>query len=177
MSIKNSSTLHNFAKRGDKCLSKPEGEDKLGTSHDKLGCESLEERSETLVLHHAGNNPEAAFGVLEVPVLDTCLDDVEGRRDDERCACTTNGGDEVLRPRGRVVVGELVEVLLRRGGSTKQLFQLSDKSCQSGKTSERTANDPGALRAAVQPHPRYSPKPSSAMILINPRPRKASGLV
>lgn len=40
-----------------------------------------------------------------------------------------------------------------------------------------TANDPGALRAAVQPAPRYSPMPSSEMILNRPRPRKASGFV
>lgn len=41
----------------------------------------------------------------------------------------------------------------------------------------RTANEPGALRAAVHPAPRYKPIPSSEMILNSPRPRKASGLV
>lgn len=42
---------------------------------------------------------------------------------------------------------------------------------------KRTANEPGALRAAVHPAPRYKPIPSSEMILKRPRPRKASGLV
>jgi hypothetical protein len=41
----------------------------------------------------------------------------------------------------------------------------------------RTAKEPGAFLAAVQPHPRYSPKPSSLTILKTPRPRKASGFV
>lgn len=40
-----------------------------------------------------------------------------------------------------------------------------------------TAKEPGALRAAVHPAPRYKPIPSSEMILNSPRPRKASGLV
>jgi hypothetical protein len=40
-----------------------------------------------------------------------------------------------------------------------------------------TAKDPGALRAAVHPQPRYKPKPSSAIILATPLPRKASGFV
>lgn len=40
-----------------------------------------------------------------------------------------------------------------------------------------TAKLPGAFRAAVQPHPRYSAKPSSAMMRNTPRPRNASGFV
>jgi len=41
----------------------------------------------------------------------------------------------------------------------------------------RTAKDPGAFLAAVQPQPLYSPNPSSRTILTTPRPRKASGFV
>jgi hypothetical protein len=74
------------------------------------------------VLHHVGHNPETAFGVLKVPVLNTRLDDIERSRDDERCAGSGDGGDKVLRPRRRVVVGEFVEVLLRDCGTTKELF-------------------------------------------------------
>src|SRR5258706_2395392 len=39
----------------------------------------------------------------------------------------------------------------------------------------RTAKLPGAFRAIVQPHPRYSDVPSSETIRRSPRPRKASG--
>ena len=39
-----------------------------------------------------------------------------------------------------------------------------------------TAKLPGALRAMVQPHPRYSADPSSLKIRMKPRPRNASGL-
>jgi hypothetical protein len=113
------SNLHDLAKRGDKRLRKPKGENKLGPSHEKLGCESLEKRSEPLVLHHVGNDLEAAFGVLKVPVLDSSLDDVEWSGDKKRGAGTGNRSDEVLSPCGGVVVGELVEVFLGRSGSTK----------------------------------------------------------
>lgn len=116
---KHCSNLHNLAKRGDQRLRKPEGEDKLGPSHEQLGCKSLEEGSESLVLHHLGHDLETAFGVLEVPVLDSGLDDVEGSRDKKRGAGTGNRSDKILRPRSGVVVAEFVEVLLGRGGSTK----------------------------------------------------------
>ena len=42
---------------------------------------------------------------------------------------------------------------------------------------QRTANEPGAFLAAVQPAPRYKPMPSSATILKTPRPLKVSGFV
>lgn len=41
----------------------------------------------------------------------------------------------------------------------------------------RTAKDPGAFLAAVQPAPLYNPIPSSATILNTPRPLNDSGLV
>jgi hypothetical protein len=77
LTTKHRSRLHYLAKRRNKCLRKPEGEDELGAGHEKLGRETLEERSETLILHHARYNSEAAFGVFKVPVLDTGLDDIE----------------------------------------------------------------------------------------------------
>lgn len=103
-------------------MSQPEGEDELGSGHEQLGCQSLEEGSESLVLHHVGHNPEATLRVLKVPVLDTGLDDIERSRDDKRCAGSGDRGDEVLRPRCRVVVGEFVEILLGDRGTTKELF-------------------------------------------------------
>lgn len=45
-------TLHYFAKGGNERLSQPEGEDKLRSRHEELRREALEERAESLVLHH-----------------------------------------------------------------------------------------------------------------------------
>jgi hypothetical protein len=75
------------------------------------------------MLHHVGHDPEAALGVLEVPVLDAGLDDVERSGDEERGAGTGDRGDEVLRPRCGVVVAEFVEVLLGYSRPTEQLSQ------------------------------------------------------
>ena len=60
----------------------PEREDELGTGHEELGGEALEERGRALSLDHVADNPEAALWVLKVAVLDTRLDDVERGRDD-----------------------------------------------------------------------------------------------
>lgn len=86
-----------------------------------LGDQALEESTGALVLHHVGDNPEAGLGVLEVAVLNTGLDDVEGSGDEEGGGGTGDGGDEVLEPRGLVVVVEAEEVLLGEGGTTEQL--------------------------------------------------------
>ena len=73
------------------------------------------------MLGHVRDNPETALGVLEVPVLDAGLNDIEGRGDDEGCAGTGDRSDEVLPPGSGVVVGELVEIFLGRGRTTKEL--------------------------------------------------------
>lgn len=75
------------------------------------------------MLHHVRHDPEAALGVLKVPVLNTRLDNVERSRHEKRGAGTGDRGDKVLRPGCRVVVGELVEVFLGYGRATKQLVQ------------------------------------------------------
>jgi hypothetical protein len=62
-------------------LSEPEREDKLRSSHEKLGYESLEETSDTLVLHHTANDLESSFRVVKISVLDTGFDNIEGSRD------------------------------------------------------------------------------------------------
>jgi hypothetical protein len=104
-------------------LGQPEGEYQLGPRHEQLRGQSLEEGSEALVLHHVGDDPEAALGVLEVPVLDTGLDDVERSRDEERGTGTGDWSNEVLRPGCGIVVCEFVEVLLGYSRTTEQLLQ------------------------------------------------------
>jgi hypothetical protein len=113
--------LYNLAKGRDQGLSEPEAEDQLGTGHEKLGGETLEEGGEALVLHHVGNDAEAGLGVLEVTVLDTGLDHVERGGDDQGGASTADGGDEVLRPGGGVVVLQFVDILLGESGTTEEL--------------------------------------------------------
>lgn len=61
--------------------------------------------------HHVGDDLEAALWVLEIPILDPGLDDVERGGDEERCSGTRDRGNEVLTPGGGVVVAKFVEVL------------------------------------------------------------------
>lgn len=114
------SLFEQTVKGGDQGLGEPEGEDELGTGHEQLGDETLEEGAHALVLGHVGEDAEAALGVLKVAVLDAGLDDVEGRRDDERGRGAGDGGDEVLEPAGLVVVVEAEQVLLGEGGTTEE---------------------------------------------------------
>ena len=145
--------LHDLVEGRDKGLGEPEGEGELGTSHEQLGEQALEEGGGTLVLEHVGNDASASLLDLEVAVLDTGLDDVERSRDDERSRGTSNGCDKVLEPGGAVVVGELVEVFLGCGTTTEELCCASVTEYAKEKSDIRTANEPGALRAAVQPQP------------------------
>lgn len=115
------SGLYDLAKGRNQRLSQPEAENKLGSGHQKLRRQTLEERGDTFVLHHVRDDTEARFGVLEVAVLNAGLDHVEGSRNDKRCASTADGGDEVLRPRGLVVVLQSVDVFLGESRSTKKL--------------------------------------------------------
>lgn len=94
-----------MAKRGNQSLCQPEAEDQLGSSHQELGDQSLEQTERALVLEHLRHDLEAALGVVEVAVLDTGLDHVQGSGDDKGGASTGDGSDEVLAPGGLVVVG------------------------------------------------------------------------
>jgi hypothetical protein len=113
--------LYNLAKGRDQGLGEPEAEDQLGTGHEELGGEALEEGGEALVLHHVGNDAEAGLGVLEVAVLNTGLDHVERGGDNQGGASTADGGDEVLRPGGGVVILQFVDIFLGESGTTEEL--------------------------------------------------------
>lgn len=157
-------------------LRQPEAEHELRAGHEKLGRQSFEETGDTLVLNHAADYPEPTLRVLEISVLDTGFDDIEGSRDDEGGRGTAYTRDEILQPTGFVVVLEGVNVLLGEGRSTKELSLC--QWCFGGSVGARhTAKDPGAFLAAVHPAPRYRPMPSSATMRKTPRPRKASGFV
>lgn len=79
--------------------------------------------------------------------------------------------------RRRCSLGERRYILWRRQNHRKAIHLSEFPLLIIKEEKERTANEPGALRAAVHPAPRYKPIPSSEMILNRPRPRKASGLV
>jgi len=102
-------------------LSEPEREDELGTSHEELGNETLEEGRGALILGHVSQDAEAALGVLKVAVLNAGLDDVEWCRHDQRRGSTRDGGNKVLEPGGLVVVLEAEKELLGECGTTEEL--------------------------------------------------------
>lgn len=60
--------------------------------------QSLKETRETFILCHVRQDPESTLGVLEVPVLDASLDNVQRCRDDKGCRGTGDGCNEVLEP-------------------------------------------------------------------------------
>ena len=101
-------------------LRQPETEDKLRTSHKKLGSKTLEESSEALHLGHTGDNSEATLGVLKVSRLDTSLDNIKRSRDHERSGCTADRGNKVLEPRSRVVILKGIDVLLGESRTTEK---------------------------------------------------------
>lgn len=113
--------LYDLTESRDQGLCQPEAENQLGSSHQKLGGQSLEQTHGTLVLEHVGHNSEARLGVLEVAVLDTGLDNIQRSGDDQRSTGTGNGGNKVLTPGGLVVVGQTVNVFLGEGRSTEKL--------------------------------------------------------
>lgn len=96
--------LHDLVESGYQCLGQPEREHELGSRHQKLRCQALEERGRPFDLHHVGDDPEAALRIFKILVLYPSLDDIQGSRDDERCAGTSNRGNKVLAPGGRVVI-------------------------------------------------------------------------
>jgi hypothetical protein len=59
--------------------------------------------------------------VLEVAVLNTGLDHVERGGDNQGGASTADGGDEVLRPGGGVVILQFVDIFLGESGTTEEL--------------------------------------------------------
>ena len=73
---------------------------------------------------HVGQDLETALGVVKVLVLDASLDDVEGRRHDQRGRRAGDGGDEVLEPRRLVVVLQREEELLGKGRTAEQLWEI-----------------------------------------------------
>ena len=60
--------------------------------------------------------------MLKVLVLDARLDHVQGRANDERGRGAADRGDEVLRPRRAVVVGQVEDFFLGEGGAAEELL-------------------------------------------------------
>ncbi len=90
--------------------------------------QSLEEAAHTLISQHATDDPEAAFWILKVTVLDSGFDDVERGGYDQGSAGTCDGCDKVLHPARCVVVCQLVEIFFGEGGAAEELFQMMSVS-------------------------------------------------
>lgn len=156
--------LYNLTKGRNQRLSQPEAENELGPGHEQLRSQTLEERCDTLVLHHVGNDAETGLGVLKVAVLNTRLDHIERSRYDEGSASTADGGDKVLRPRGFVVVLQTVDVLFGKSRSTEKLRTLARNSAAEKKniqqmTQGRYERQSSQRHGTVPyPHPRRSSK-------------------
>ena len=73
------------------------------------------------MLHHILDNLESALWVVKVLILDTRLDDIERSGNYERSGCTSNRSNEVLEPRGFVIVFQSEEVTLGECRSTEKL--------------------------------------------------------
>jgi hypothetical protein len=69
-------------------LRQPERKYELGPSHQQLRREPLEEGCKTLVAHHLGDDLEATLGVVEIPVLNPSLDDIQRSGYDKGSTCT-----------------------------------------------------------------------------------------
>lgn len=96
----------------DELLSNREREHELGSNHQDLWQQSLEERSKPFVPNHLLDDVHATLWVVKVAVLDPCLDDVQGRRHRDRGDGPTNRGAKVLEKGGFVVVLELEDPFL-----------------------------------------------------------------
>ena len=117
-----SSRLYDLAKRGNQRLSQPEAENKLGPGHEQLRCETLKETGQALIFHHVRHNAEARLWVLEIAVLDTSLDHIQGSRHDQRGTGTTDRCHKILRPGSRIIIPQVIDVFLGESGTTKQLY-------------------------------------------------------
>lgn len=111
----------NLTKRRDQRLCQPETEYQLRPSHQQFWCQALEEARDAFVLHHRAYNLKSRLRVLEISILDTGFDDIEGSGDDERSGGADDGSDEVLKVGGAVVIGEVVEVFFGEGGAAEKL--------------------------------------------------------
>ena len=73
------------------------------------------------MLHHVLNDLESTLWVVKVLVLNAGLDDIERSGNYERSGCTSNRSNEVLEPRGFVIVFQSEEVTLGECRSTEKL--------------------------------------------------------
>lgn len=148
------SCSHKGSKEWNQRLCQPEREGQLRPRHQQLRRQALEKRRDTLLPQHAADNRKAAPLDLKVLILYPGLDHVERRRHHQRRRRTADGCHKVLTPGRLVVVLELEEVLLGCGRAAEELRCWLVRCRHSRFTETRTANDPGKLRAIVQPVPR-----------------------
>lgn len=79
-----------------------------------LRCQALEQGKGPFVLNKLLDDSHSADLLLEVSVLDSCLDCVQWCSDSDGCDSAGDGRNEVLSPCGFVVVFEVEEEILRQ---------------------------------------------------------------
>lgn len=118
---------------------------------------------------------KAGYFVFKVGILDACFDRIERGCNRNRRNGPCNGCDKVLCPSCLGVISYTKGIFFCCSGCAEELrgrFMHVEMDAYS----LLTAKLPGALRAMVQPHPRYNADPSSLKMRMTPRPRNASGL-
>lgn len=86
-----------------------------------LGCKTLEERADALVLDEILDDRNTANLLLKVRVLDTGLNRIQRRSDCDGSYCARDGRDEVLRPGCLVIICHAKEIVLGHSRCTEQL--------------------------------------------------------
>lgn len=118
---------------------------------------------------------KAGYFVFKVGILDACFDRIERGCNGNRRNSSCNGCDKVLCPSCLGVISHTKGIFFCGSGRAEELRRRF-MHVEIDMYSLLTAKLPGALRAIVQPHPRYNVDPSSLKIRMTPRPRNASGL-
>ena len=114
-------SLQHLVERRYQRLRQPETKNEFRPCHEQLRRQTLEEASESLILHHVTKDSETTLRVIKVSVLYPGFYDVERSGNDKRGGGASDGGNEVLAPGSGVVVFESVPPLLRGRGATEQL--------------------------------------------------------
>lgn len=117
--------LEHDVKCRNKGLSQPEREDELGAGHEKLRDKAFEEGRKSFVLRHVGEDAEAALGVVEVAVLNSGLNNIEGSGNDQRGRGTSDRSNKVLEPGSLVIILEVEKVFLGKSRATEKLCRNS----------------------------------------------------
>ncbi len=114
------SSLYDLVESRYQRLRKPETENQLRPRHQQLRRQAFEETCESLLFRHPRDYLQAALWVIEIPILDPRLDNIQRRRHNKGRRSPSNRRDEILKPASLVIILQLEKILLRSSRSTKK---------------------------------------------------------